>query len=73
MYASGGRPSTSSSGGFLGGATPAYAPAPVATPPQNAPLENSIEAQASMGCLVDPNAIAAGSIAIVIPRERLGL
>ena len=63
--------------GALGGGAPAYAPAPVVTPPKDTPA--IIAAQAPMccpidpmGCPIDPAALAAGQIAIVIPRERLG-
>ncbi len=60
-------------GGLLRPATPAYAPAPVKE--QNA--EDNEAAQAVdesevLACPIDPEALAAGHIAIVIPRERLG-
>ncbi len=67
--------------GALGGGAPAYAPAPPVTPPKDSTKDTmgSIAAQAPvccpidpMGCPIDPAALAAGQIAIVIPRERLG-
>ncbi len=66
-YTGDGQPS--SSGGFLGGATPAYASAPRATQPESS---NENEQQAMVTGPIDPEALAQGQIAIVIPRERLG-
>jgi hypothetical protein len=74
-YAGNGQPSGAV--GVLGGGAPAYAPAPVAAPPKDP--NGTIAAQAPMCCPldpvccpIDPAALAAGQIAIVIPRERLG-
>ena len=66
QYSGEGQP-TSSNGGFFGSATPAYLPAPEVEPTQS---EEPSTTCAS--CPIDPAAIAAGNIAIVIPRERLG-
>lgn len=55
------------------GAVVAYAPAP-APKPESTSDATSIDANAEvMTCPIDPAALAAGHIAIVIPRERLGL
>ena len=65
-YAGGGQPT--SAGGVFGGSAVAYAPAPAARPPENP----SMEVNAELTCPIDPEALASGHIAIVIPRERLG-
>ncbi len=67
--------------GALGGGAPAYAPAPVVTPPKDS-VSNAtdiIAVQVPMCCPIDPTmcpidpaALAAGQIAIVIPRGALG-
>jgi len=66
---------------FGGGGTPAYVPAPIVTPPKDSTKDTtgSIAVQMPMCCPIDPTmcpidpaALAAGQIAIVIPRERLG-
>ena len=80
-YLGDGQPPPNAAGGFLG-TTPAYKPAPVATPTEHAatengstahaPIEQSPEqmgaAQAVFACPVDPDPFGAGPIAIVIPR-----
>jgi hypothetical protein len=76
-YAGDGQPSPAASGGLLGrGASPAYAAAPVVKAPEAVQqAETSAEvddAAAESGCPIDPEALASGHIAIVIPRERLG-
>ena len=55
----------SSSGGFFDSATPAYVPAPDV---DSAPNQEPTTTCAS--CPIDPAAIAAGNIAIVIPHNR---
>jgi hypothetical protein len=47
-----------------GSSTVAYATAPTAPPMENAPYD------AEATCPIDPAALAAGHIAIVVPRER---
>ncbi|HEU0029890.1 MAG TPA: hypothetical protein VFQ53_04600 [Kofleriaceae bacterium] len=49
---------------------PTSAAAPIDSPCEAAPIESPCEA-ALMECPIDPEAIAAGHIAIVIPRQRL--
>ena len=56
-----------SSGGFFGSATPAYLPAPDVEATQS-----EEPSTACTSCPIDPAAIAAGNIAIVIPRDRAG-
>lgn len=74
FFGGGGTPSysgigqPSSSTGALSGSGPAYAPAPIAVPTEDA----AVDAYDSIVCSLDPAALAAGQIAIVIPRERLG-
>ena len=74
IYAGAGQPSNAT--GALGGAAVAYAPAPAPKPENSAPTgasQPSNEADAKfMTCPIDPEALASGHIAIVIPRERLG-
>lgn len=72
-YAGLGQPS--SSVGALGGA-PVYTPAP--TPVKDAQATQAVKTVAPRACPldpvccpIDPAALAAGQIAIVIPRERL--
>ena len=60
-YQGDGQPSPS--GAYLGGGTPAYLPAPTASTP-----DVPTETEATMTCPIDPEEIAAGKIAIVIPR-----
>jgi hypothetical protein len=54
---------TSSSGGFFAAPTPAYVTAPVAAP--TVIVDSTCDA-----CPIDPEAIAQGQIAIVIPRRN---
>ena len=61
-YARTGQPAPSASGELLGSGTPAYQPAPVATP-SPAPTETPCEVT-----ICDPEPFGAGTIAIVIPR-----
>lgn len=93
FFGGGGTPSYAGLGqpnGSVGalGSAPAYAPAPVVTPPKDAQASQPGQAVQTdpMGtnaalapracpldpvcCPIDPAAIAAGQIAIVIPRER---
>jgi hypothetical protein len=66
-YAGDGQPS--SMAGMLGGSTPAYVPAPsVKQSEQSEDQRDMAEVQAS--CPIDPEALAAGQIAIVIPRQQ---
>ena len=63
--------------GALGGTAVAYAPAPTPKPetstPTGASQAENAEANAQvLTCPIDPEALASGHIAIVIPRERLG-
>jgi len=74
-YAGVGQPTPAT--GALGGAAVAYAPAPAPKPetssPTGASQAETTEANAQvMTCPIDPEALASGHIAIVIPRERLG-
>ena len=56
-------------GGILGGSTPAYAPAPSVM--QQEQSDDQLDAeQAQVSCPIDPEALAAGQIAIVIPRQQ---
>lgn len=70
QYLGSGQPSLGN-GSLLGSVTTAYKPAPVVEPQLN-DANNEAPADACASCPIDPAAIAAGSIAIVIPRERLG-
>ena len=67
-YAGNGQPSPS--GGGLFRTPPSYASAPVAAPaqPRTCPCTSAVESE-SMDCPIDPEALAAGQIAIVIPRQ----
>ena len=69
-YAGDGQPS-SSGGGFFGGSTPAYAPPPSSIAP-NSGCQAGAQAdpQALVACPIDADALAAGQIAIVVPRDR---
>ncbi len=78
-YVGSGQPQPTTTGGFLrGAATPIYAAAPPATEP--AGQTDSLSDAGALAqqnaviqmCPIDPAALAAGQIAIVIPRERLG-
>ncbi len=70
-YAGVGQPTTAT--GALGGSGVAYAPAPSAKPESSSGDATSEEMDAEiMTCPIDPEALASGHIAIVIPRERLG-
>ena len=53
-----------SSGGFLGGATQAYLPAPA-----DEPTQSEEPSAACASCPIDPEALASGRIAILIPRQ----
>src|SRR5690349_575394 len=64
-YSGDGQPSTSV--GVLGGVTPAYMPAP--TQENETESTDSTSAEAQTSCPIDPEAIASGHIAIVIPRQ----
>ena len=73
-YAGDGQPSSAASGSLLRGDAPAYKPAPVVKPEAPATEVSMDEAEpidetSSMACLIDPEALAAGHIAIVIPRQ----
>ena len=82
-YLGEGQPSSGSAGGFLGGGTPAYRPAPVVKPKEDSNASTSTEskpiektsteqqamAQAVYACPVDPDPFGSGPIAIVIPRQ----
>ena len=73
-YAGDGQPSSGGGGGYLGGGTPAYVPAPPSIQPKRDTtinVDDAIDAQAATGCPIDSDALAAGQIAIVIPREYL--
>ena len=67
-YSGDGQPS--SAAGVLGRATPAYAPAPMVRPEQQR-SDDELDAQAETSCPIDPEALAAGQIAIVIPRQGI--
>lgn len=67
-YAGKGQP-VSSAASMLSVATPAYAVAADAKPAELDPSTAVAEEQAVMSCPIDPEALAAGSIAIVIPRQ----
>ena len=74
-YAGVGQPTTAT--GALGGSGVAYAPAPTAKPENSSPTGSSQPTSDEMDaeimtCPIDPEALASGHIAIVIPRERLG-
>ncbi len=68
-------------GSLFGSGAPAYSPAPTpAAKDTPSEVRVTIAAQAPIGCPIDPQccpidpaALAAGQIAIVIPRERLWL
>ena len=73
-YAGDGQPSSSGGGGYLGGGSPAYASVTAATQLKRdttIDANDSSDAQASLGCPIDPAALAGGQIAIVIPRDFL--
>ena len=75
-YAGVGQPATGSTG-YLGGSAVAYAPAPTVTKPESSSpnSDDAVSSEANvevMTCPIDPEALASGHIAIVIPRERLG-
>lgn len=72
-YAGGGQPSSAKSG-LLATAAPAYAAAPVRAPiaqPQAQEMAASCgpEERPVVMCPIDPEALAAGQIAIVIPHQ----
>ena len=75
-YAGVGQPTATT--GALGSSAVAYAPPPAATKPESSSptgvnQAEDIEANVEvMTCPIDPEALASGHIAIVIPRERLG-
>src|SRR4051794_17078372 len=65
-YTGDGQPS--SSGSMLRVSTPAYTPAPTVRPSQDVEA-SELDAQAESCSMIDPEALAAGQIAIVIPRQ----
>jgi hypothetical protein len=76
MYFGSGQPSPLAGGILRGTSSPMYAAAPVREPSsQTEPMTSDEEPMCASGsstCPIDPAALAAGQIAIVIPRERLG-
>ncbi len=75
-YIGAGQPAQVTSGLLRGTSTPIYAAAPVREVAPVAsdtdPTLAEIVAACEMDCPINPAALAAGQIAIVIPRERLG-
>ncbi|MGE0402451.1 MAG: hypothetical protein AB7T06_37460 [Kofleriaceae bacterium] len=74
-YIGAGQPAQVTSGFLRGTSTPMYAAAPVREAvPVAAEMDPSVSVATvcEMDCPIDPSALAAGQIAIVIPRERLG-
>lgn len=74
-YAGAGQPSSAMDGGILRGvSTPTYAVAPPKEPVTAVASDPAVTAEASVEpsliCPIDPAALAAGQIAIVIPRDR---
>ena len=72
-YAGDAQASPANRGGLLASSTPAYAAAPVRAPiaevqaqEMAAPCE--VEERPAVMCPIDPEALAAGQIAIVVPR-----
>lgn len=68
QYLGDGQPSLSL--GYLTGLTPAYKPAPVVAAPKEQ-IEDAEARDLCGSCPIDPDALAAGNIAIVIPRQGL--
>jgi hypothetical protein len=72
-YAGAGQPS-STARGLLGISTPAYAAAPVRAPLVDAEIEadaeECVEGRQVVMCPIDSEALAAGQIAIVVPRQE---
>jgi hypothetical protein len=70
-YAAAGQPATTNANASSN--TPAYAPAPApqteATGPKTTCICMQVEEPEVTGCPIDPDALAAGQIAIVIPRQ----
>lgn len=70
LYVGAGQPAPSL-GGFMRGPTPVYAAAPVKEQiAEVASTGCSAEVAEASACPIDPAALAAGQIAIVIPRDR---
>ena len=73
-YAGSGQP-LPAQGGLLRPNTPIYASAPVRTVVASGAVASDIEpmetSESVSACPIDPAALAAGAIAIVIPRDRL--
>ena len=62
-------PAAVATGGLPNGGATASKPAPVAATPESTPEVSTYEeCEALMGCPIDPQALAEGRIAIVIPR-----
>lgn len=70
-YAGNGQPSSRMTrdllGGMFGGTAPPYASASCSAPSQ--PTQSCAHEVSQMSCPIDPQALAAGQIAIVIPRS----
>lgn len=62
-YAGGGQPSPGMASGLFGGSAPPYASA------SSIPTVPCSHEPSQMSCPIDPQALAAGQIAIVIPRS----
>ncbi|MFN0246128.1 MAG: hypothetical protein ACKV2T_04420 [Kofleriaceae bacterium] len=74
IYAGAGQPSPYAAGVLQSSSSPIYAAAP-ANASETAPSDatQAVELQCfEDSCPIDPAALAAGQIAIVIPRDRLG-
>ncbi|HEY4177976.1 MAG TPA: hypothetical protein VGM90_14110 [Kofleriaceae bacterium] len=69
-----GQPAPQAVVSMRGATTPSYgSPAPAATPDVDEETPDDTESSVcGSDCAVDPAQLAAGKIAIVIPRERLG-
>ncbi len=75
-YVGTGQPAPTSNGSLLRPATPAYAAAPVRVPSTDVgpatdatTVAESVSASCTDACPIDPEALASGHIAIVIPRK----
>ncbi|MEJ7597421.1 MAG: hypothetical protein WKG01_05885 [Kofleriaceae bacterium] len=70
-YAGGGQPPPGMTGGLFGGmfggAVPPYMSTSASAP--SAPTQSGTHEISQMSCPIDPEALAAGQIAIVIPRS----
>jgi len=67
-YAGTGQPAPVSAGGLLRGAGPAYAVAPLKEQRAEGHQADACGPSDASACPIDPEALAAGHIAIVIPR-----